>query len=284
MKIAAIRLNPEGVSRTRLDLVCSKLKVNNIRPCFFKNELLKTANAYEAYSTDELMKICDIVIALGGDGTILHAAKAAAMYDKPVLGINSGHLGFMAGLEADELDLLENLNKGNYITDTRMMLQVDVISKNHDCSTYFCVNDAVISRGSLSRMIDVSVSFGAKTEMEYSCDGLIASTPTGSTAYALSAGGPVLDPSINSILITPVCAHSFFSRPLVLSPETVVSITTAVRLDGEAFLTTDGEQAFKLSNSDIVRIKRADDHFVKLIKIKKESFMDVLHNKMIEHK
>ena len=223
------------------------------------------------------------IIALGGDGTILHAARLAALANKPVLGINNGTLGFMAGLEADELDLLDRLKTGDYITDRRMMLEINV--KSADVShKYYCLNDAVIARGDMSRIIDCSVSFGAKTEMEYRCDGIIVATPTGSTAYSLSAGGPVLDPSINSILLTPVCAHSFYARPLVLSPDISVSIQTSTKSGGKAVLTVDGELGVELKSDDIVEISRSDDYCATLIKLKNESFMDVLYNKMIDRK
>lgn len=283
MNIAAIKLNPEGVARDRLDDVCKALQNVGITPCFFDSDSCACADSYDVYPARELLNKCDVVIALGGDGTILHAAKQASMFKKPALGINSGRLGFMAGLEADELNLLSHLKSGEYDTDRRMMLKIDVHS-NGKVNSYYCVNDAVISRGSLSRMIDVSVSFGSKTEMQYRCDGLIAATPTGSTAYSLSAGGPVLDPSINSILLTPVCAHSFFSRPLVLAPDTVITVMAEMRSESVCYLTTDGEQSVHLEKDDKVVISRSEEHFAELIKIKKESFLDVLNNKMIERK
>lgn len=281
MKTAAVKLNLEGVLSHRLDNVCIKLESLGITPCFFDKEY--SGSEYKTYDEQTLLDVCDIVIALGGDGTILHAARLAALANKPVLGINNGTLGFMAGLEADELDLLDRLKTGDYITDRRMMLEINV--KSSDVShKYYCLNDAVIARGDMSRIIDCSVSFGAKTEMEYRCDGIIVATPTGSTAYSLSAGGPVLDPSINSILITPVCAHSFYARPLVLSPDITVSVQTSTKSGGKAVLTVDGELGVELKSDDIVEISRSDDYCATLIKLKNESFMDVLYNKMIDRK
>lgn len=281
MKTAAVKLNLEGVLSHRLENVCKKLISLGITPCFFDNEY--SGGEYKAYDEQTLIDMCDIVIALGGDGTILHAARLAALANKPILGINNGTLGFMAGLEADELDLLDKLKTGDYITDRRMMLEINVKSEN-GAHNYYCLNDAVIARGDMSRMIDCSVSFGAKTEMEYRCDGVIVATPTGSTAYSLSAGGPVLDPSINSILLTPVCAHSFYARPLVLSQDITVSIQTTAKSGGKAVLTVDGEQGIELKDTDTVEICRSDKYAANLIKLKNESFMDVLYNKMINRK
>lgn len=281
MKTAAVKLNREGVLPHRLENVCEKLSSLGITPCFFKDEY--SGGGYSVYDDEKLLSVCDIIIALGGDGTILHAARMAAMANKPVLGINNGTLGFMAGLEADELYLLDNLISGDYVTDKRMMLEITVKSQTGS-KKYYCLNDAVIARGDMSRMIDCSVSFGSKTEMEYRCDGIIAATPTGSTAYSLSAGGPVLDPSINSILITPVCAHSFYARPLVISPDITVTIQTSTKSGGKSVLTVDGELAVELKDTDSVEISRSDKYCANLIKIKNESFMDVLHNKMIDRK
>lgn len=284
-KNAAVRLNFEGVPSERIDDVCSELKKCGISPKILKNEAESEENIE---INKEILKNSDIVIALGGDGTILHAAKQAVGFNLPVLGINSGNLGFMAGLEVDELELLHNLKSGEFVTEKRMMLEIEIQPQNpektHNHGKYYCVNDAVISRGGLSRMIDVSVSFGAKTETNYRCDGIIAATPTGSTAYSLSAGGPVLDPSINSILVTPVCAHSFYARPLVLSPDTVVSITASMRSGSVGYLTVDGEQSVEITSDDKTVIRKSPDRFVNLVKIKNESFMDVIYHKMIEKK
>lgn len=282
---AAIRLNFEGVPSDRIDEVRRMLDKIGIDSTILKDE---SENLQNSSDNAKILENSDIVIALGGDGTIMHAAKQAVSFDLPVLGINSGNLGFMAGLEADELRLLHNLKSGGFVTEKRMMLEIEIQPKNpdktHNQCTFYCVNDAVISRGGLSRMIDVSVSFGAKTENVYRCDGIIAATPTGSTAYSLSAGGPVLDPSINSILVTPVCAHSFYARPLVLSPDTVVSVSAAMRNGSMCYLTIDGEQSVEITADDKIVIRKACDRFVNLVKIKNESFMDVLYHKMIEKK
>lgn len=281
MKKAAIRLNPEGVDNALVADVCSALKKVNIEPFFFKSDSYLQGE-YEFCNDDELLKSCDVVIALGGDGTILHAAKQAAQYHKAVLGINCGRLGFLAGLETDELDMLELLNSGEYVIEKRMMLKAKVSGSNGE-KTAYCANDAVLSRGSVSRIIDVYVGFSSGATVKYRCDGIIASTPTGSTAYSLSAGGPVVDPSINGYVLTPVCAHSLISRPIVLGDNTVITLFAQMRNGTECYLTIDGEDNVKICKDDKIEISYSSEHYIELIKMKKENFLNVLHKKMHEY-
>lgn len=275
---AAIRLSRDGVDEAVVRAVCKKLEDCEIKPTVLGGGNMDSRQPEES---DRTVAQCDIVIALGGDGTILHAANQAAMLGKPILGVNCGHLGFMAGLEADELDMLAALKTGDYSTDRRMMLKVCVDAGSRS-RTLYCVNDAVIACGAASRIVDVAVTFGSHSEIQYRCDGVIIATPTGSTAYSLSAGGPVLDPSLESLVVTPVCAHSFFARPLVISPDTVVTLRASARAGGECCLTADGEESVMLCAGDTVTVSRDSEHFAELIKIKKQSFIDVLYKKMID--
>ena len=226
----------------------------------------------------ELLAACDLVIAIGGDGTIIHTAKRAALHDKPVLGLNTGQLGFMAGLEHDELHLLGNLIGGNYITERRMLLSARV----GDGPEHHCLNDAVVSRGALSALMEIEVRDQADDVLEYRADGLILATPTGSTAYSVSAGGPVLDPSVECILVTPICPHSLFSRSVVFGSRSELSVATRFRQKGEAYLTIDGQDAVLLGADDVVHVRRAPDLTVKLIRMKPGSFYKVLQKKMID--
>lgn len=226
---------------------------------------------------------CDIVVAVGGDGTIIHAAKHAAMAGKPVLGINVGRLGFVAGLEADELEKLEGLVTGKYAVENRMLLQVDTaLDDVHQ--TYYALNDAVISRGSLSRILDFKVLFNSANMCGYRADGLIFSTPTGSTAYSLSAGGPVIDPSMECILLTPICPHSLFARSYIFDEKARLSIRAGV-MDGEAdvLLTVDGESGIAVPAGETISVTRCDADAC-LIKIKQMSFYDVLGKKLVDRR
>ena len=264
---AVIFINPDGVDEERLEEIKARLLSLGITPLMFEDKID--------------LDSCDFAVAFGGDGTILHAAKMMVPFNKSVLGINGGHLGYNADIEVDELQLLSKLKTNDYSIDKRMMLEVSVQTGGKE-NKYYCINEAVISKGAVSRIIDISLTAGGKEIIHTCSDGVIISTPTGSTAYSLSAGGPILDPSINSILITTICPHSFFGRPVVLSENEVVKVKVNKRSKEEAFLTIDGETSIKLSENDIVTVKKAENIAVRLIRIKSESFMNILHNKLYE--
>ena len=230
----------------------------------------------------EGLQKCDLVIAVGGDGTIIHAAKHAAMTSKPVLGINVGRLGFMAGLEVNELEKLDDLAAGRYSLEERLMLQVDLIHKDTR-STYFALNDAVISRGSLSRILDFKVLFNHSDMCDYRADGLIFSTPTGSTAYSLSAGGPVVDPSMECILLTPICPHALFARSVVFHQDAELEVYATCGEDSEIFLTVDGEAAVPVSKDGLLCIQRAA-YVAQIVRLKQNNFYEVLNQKLAERR
>ncbi|MBR2319919.1 MAG: NAD(+)/NADH kinase [Clostridia bacterium] len=230
----------------------------------------------------EALTGCDMAIAIGGDGTIVHVAKAAARAGCPVLGVNAGHLGFLAGLEADELDALPTLLKGDYAVDERALLQVTIHKADGDVTRY-AFNEAVISRGGLSRLVDVMVSADDGEVLSCRGDGVIIATPTGSTAYSLSAGGPVVDPSVDCVLLTPVCPHSLDSRPRVW-PGGVVLNATAVAADGvPAYVTVDGEESIALTASDTVTVCRADKT-VRLLRLRCDTFYERLRRKLSDRR
>ena len=174
---------------------------------------------------NEAISACDIIIAIGGDGSIIHAAKKAAVKNKPILGINAGNLAFMAGIEKNELNLLKNLIDDAYYVDNRMMLSAEVYNdRGSVVYSNVCLNDVVVARGEQIEMINLSVECDSKKINSYQSDGIIFSTSTGSTAYSLSAGGPVMDPTIESIMLTPICTHSLFSRSLIFNPSSVITV------------------------------------------------------------
>lgn len=229
---------------------------------------------------EQVMNCCDIVIAVGGDGSIIHAAKKAALKDKPVLGINAGNLAFMAGVEKNELYLLSNLIDGKYIIDNRMMLSVEVRdSKNAIISSSVCLNDAVVARGNNIEMIDLGVECDGTKINNYSSDGIIVSTSTGSTAYSLSSGGPVMDPTIESILLTPICTHSLFSRSLIFNPKSVITIINSDKKEN-CSISCDGEGTEKVPDNCRITIKKSDIS-AKFIRIKPDNFIEVLNSKLI---
>ncbi len=230
--------------------------------------------------TEALIKQCDIAVAIGGDGTIIHACKYASAADKPVLGINVGRLGYVAGLETNELDSLRHLMDGSYTVEERMMLEVTFM-KNGKRQTCRVLNDAVIARGSLSRILDLTVSYQHETVCRYRADGLIISTPTGSTAYSFSAGGPVMDPAMEGILLTPICPHSVFGRTVVFGADTELFISAASRYNSDMILTLDGDCAAHMEEHEVIQIRRSP-LTAKLIKLKHRNFYEVAREKLGE--
>ena len=224
----------------------------------------------------------DAAIAIGGDGTIMHVAKAAAAARCPVLGVNGGRLGFLAGIEPEELDALEGLLAGTYTVDERALLAVTVHTAAGS-RTLLAMNEAVVARGSLSRLVDVCVTAAGRSVMTCRGDGVIVATPTGSTAYSLSAGGPVVDPAVACTLITPVCPHSVDSRARVL-PAHVPLCIRATAADGEqAFITVDGEENIPLGPADTVTVAPAD-LTARLIRLTGTDFYDGLRHKLSDRR
>ena len=225
--------------------------------------------------------MCDLMIAIGGDGTIIHASHFAAQCDKPILGINAGRLGFLAGLEKEELALLANLKNGNYATDKRMMLKVSHFEGDELISEHLCLNDCVVGRGLSLRLCDIEAKCDGRKINDYLADGLIVATPTGSTAYSLSAGGPVVDTSIESLILTPICTHSLFSRSMIFKPDSKISISVKNPDVSLPILSCDGEIGIPLTGDSRIEIEKADT-VTKLIKIKSDSFADIFSQKLVE--
>lgn len=255
----------------------------------FGGKILMTADLSEKYSDNDiaffeshevLIQKCDAVVTIGGDGTIIHAAKHAANFEKPLLGINMGRLGFVAELEPNELPMLERLFSGDYNVEKRQMLKVTLKSKSGSKS-FFALNDAVISRGSMTKIIDLDVWLKKSYICHYRADGLIVSTPTGSSAYALSAGGPVIEPSMSCILMTPICSHSLFSRPVLFNPSSEILVNAASREETDLTLTIDGETTIPITADDTVVITTAEI-YAELIVLKDKTFYRVLSDKFTE--
>lgn len=255
----------------------------------FGGEISMTADLKEKYTDEDivffesheaLVADCDAVVTIGGDGTIIHAAKHAANAKKPLLGINMGRLGFVAGLEPNELPMLERLFTGDYATERRQMLKITHKTENGS-QDFLALNDAVISRGSQTKIIELDVSLKKSYICHYRADGLIVSTPTGSSAYALSAGGPVIEPSMSCILMTPICSHSLFSKPVLFNPSSEVIVKPTSAEDTEMLLTIDGENSTHLRANDTVVVTTAEI-YTELIVLKDKTFYRVLNDKFTE--
>ncbi len=226
---------------------------------------------------EQLLENCDLVIAVGGDGSIIYASHRAIGAGKPVLGINAGRLAFLAGLEQHELPLLERLLTGDYKTERRMLLQAQIRQNGAVLHEALCINDAVFSRMGAAKLTGVEVLVDGRETCSYLGDGVIVATPTGSTAYSLSAGGPIVDPSLESLLLTPICPHALSGRSLLFAPQT--ELTLRATTDSALALTCDGAEPTPVPKGAEVRIRRAETSAY-FIRIKTDSFIDIYHTKM----
>ena len=227
---------------------------------------------------DRELPSASIVICFGGDGTILHMAKAATRHGIPILGVNIGTMGFMAELESSELSMLARLADDDYTIDKRMMLDVTVHRDRDIIFHDLCLNDAAITKGAVARIVHLKVKCDGTQAMECGGDGIIVSTPTGSTAYSLSAGGPIVEPDANSILVTPICAHDVASRCLVVSEKREITVELSKNARRNAFISVDGGKALRMNVGDVATIRKSP-LVTKLVRLKNRSFYDVINMK-----
>lgn len=245
----------------------------------FRNDDKPEGFGLEIRPLQQELRGADMMIAFGGDGTILHLSKTAAHRNIPVLGVNLGSLGFMAELEQSELHRLGELTEEKYSIESRMMLDVSVVRDGRVIYSNLALNEAVITRGAVSRVIRLHVLTEQGRLLDVTGDGVIVASPTGSTAYSLSAGGPVVEPTAHNLIVSPICAHSVHANSYVLSPERIVTVQTEKTGYKPIFLSVDGGRAFSLKNGDAVEIKRSKFD-TKLVRLSSKSFCDILLKKM----
>lgn len=234
------------------------------------------------YKLDRELQNTELVICFGGDGTILHMAKAATRRNVPILGVNIGTMGFMAELESTELDMLARLADDDYTLDKRMMLDV-IVQRDRDIIFHdIGLNDVVITKGAIARIAHLAVKCDGVQAMQCGGDGIIVATPTGSTAYSLSAGGPIVEPEASNILITPICAHDVMSRCMVASDKRVITVELVKNARRNAYLSVDGGKALRLNMGDVATIRKSQME-TKLLRLKKRSFYDVVNMKFKEN-
>ena len=245
------------------------------------NFLDKRGVGYKVVTSPSLDNVSefDIVIVLGGDGTLLNAARLTSQVQVPVFGGNVGHLGFLTEVETEGLfPAMEKLLAGEYSLEERMLITASVNRSGEEIGRYVALNDFVITRGTFARIIDLSIFVDEQHVTDYSADGVIVSTPTGSTAYSLSAGGPIIEPLLECVCITPICAHSLAARSVVTSAEAEVS----VHLNGvseEVMFTIDGQHGFPLKTGDHVTINKAAKPAA-FVKLSGRGFFQVLHSRL----
>ena len=240
----------------------------------------KNRKEFVYLSFEEMYEEAQAVIVLGGDGSILDTARRVASYGKPILGINMGRLGYMTELEIGELDKLKNLFSGEYQLDKRAMLQIAVKSENRGVrEKTFALNEAVISNGSVARIVDLELYENGRHVTTYRADGVIVSTPTGSTAYSMSAGGPIVDPHLECFCVTPICSHSLSERPVLFRDSTVLEIKNVCQREKMLYLTVDGRNNFELYRGDMVEITKSNIE-ISLIRFESNDFYVRLKKKL----
>ncbi|MFI3313023.1 MAG: NAD(+)/NADH kinase [Eubacteriales bacterium] len=230
------------------------------------------------YDLQTELKTADMLVCFGGDGTILHSSKAATINNLPVLGVNIGTMGFMAELEASELKLLAQLADKKYTVERRMMLDVEVEHEGEIIFSDVALNDVVVTKGAVARVIHLSVLCDGVEAYNFAGDGIVVSTPTGSTAYSMSAGGPLVEPTARNIVVTPICAHTVQARAFVTAKERDIVIKIGKTGRKNAFLSADGGRAVRLSLGDTVHIRKSSQE-TQLVRLRSSSFFQIINNK-----
>jgi len=232
-----------------------------------------------SYSTKDIATLADMLVVLGGDGTMLAAARLAEGRPIPILGVNAGGLGFLTAVTREAAcTALERVFSKSYSEEERLMLRVRVMRRGEEIIAASALNDAVVSKGALSHMVQLEISINGQFVTRLRGDGLIVSTPTGSTAYSMAAGGPILNPSVHALILTPICPHTLTNRPIVI-PQDVLLEVVLVSKDQGAAATFDGQVGIALRPGDTVEI-RASNNKTRLIRFPDRSYYDMLSNKL----
>lgn len=264
-----------GLSKLGIELYTLSYNKDKIARYRSRGEL-----SFNFASPEEIYSLVDAVVILGGDGTILDAARRAAPYNIPVIGLNLGRLGYLAELETGELSELSSLISGDYRIEERSMINIEMIDAQGIVrKREYALNDAVLSNGSISRIVDLVLSEGGVEIASYRSDGMIVSTPTGSTAYSLAAGGAIVDPRLNCLCVTPICPHSLYSRPLIFPDCADIEIKNASQREKSLFLTIDGRINHEMFTGERIRVTRSKLS-AKFIRLKDSSFYERLRQKM----
>ena len=233
----------------------------------------------EGYSRSRIPSLCDLIIVLGGDGTLISVSRLVAEKGIPILGVNIGGLGFLTAVQKEELyEILDKVLSGECAVEERIMLKACVHRHGECIAEYIVMNDVVVNKGALARIVDLQTYINHTYVATFKADGLIISTPTGSTAYALSAGGPILFPTLNSIILAPICPHTLTNRPIVMPDDILIEIVLKSRTE-DVFLTLDGQVGFSLRQDDLVEIKKSE-YTTKLFIPCERDYFQILRTKL----
>lgn len=258
--------------------VCEKLFefVDKIYiPINYKERIMRAhlhKPGFSYISVDEIYEGSDLIVGIGGDGVMLEAARRATPLAIPILGINMGRVGYMTEIEMHELDLIDKIFAGECYLDERAMLKVEIRSAKGNCKfTAYALNEAVVANGTTARIIDLELWDNGRLVSEYRADGLVIATPTGSTAYSLSAGGPIIDPKLSCFCVTPICPHSLIARPLIFPDSARLEVKNTCVRERVLHLTVDGRATFDLFYGDVALVTKSSLK-AKLLRIKNEDF------------
>jgi NAD+ kinase len=228
----------------------------------------------------EIAAQADLVVVLGGDGTLISTVRILGERNVPILAVNLGSLGFITEITLDELyPALEKCLAGDFRISERLMLQAVVERNNREMASHLVLNDVVINKGALARIVDLKTKVNCFDLTTFKADGLIISTPTGSTGYSLSAGGPIIAPSMNCIVITPICPHTLTNRPLVIDADAMVTVMVKSLDDEDVFLTLDGQVGLELKSGDVIHVSRSG-HCARLVISERRDYFEILRTKL----
>lgn len=269
--------NHPDVEQVAFD-ICKRFNLARIE-VLLEDSLAEQIGQVNGYAGEEIPEQVDLIIVLGGDGTLISVARLVGERNVPIVGVNLGRLGFLTEITRDELpDMLERLINGDYQVSDRMMLDAFIHRKNQIIGKYTVLNDVVINKGALARIIDMETYVDGRHLSSYKADGLIVSTPTGSTGYSLAAGGPIIYPEINSLLISPICPHMLTNRPIVVWSRSVIEIEVKFE-DDVVFFTADGQVGRKLLPGDRVEVRRSESR-TRLVNSPSKDYFEILRTKL----
>ncbi len=259
-------------------MICDRLKKDSIE-VMLEDSLAELIGQVNGHAGEEIPAQVDLVIVLGGDGTLISVARQVGEQNVPILGINLGRLGFLTEITQDELpEMLERVIRGDYEVSDRMMLDAIIHRDGKEVGRYTVLNDVVINKGALARIIDMETFVDGRHLSTYKADGLIVSTPTGSTGYNLAAGGPIIFPEINSLVISPICPHMLTNRPIMVWSRSVIEIKVKFE-DDVVFFTADGQVGRKLLPGDVVEVRRSEAR-TRLVTSPSKDYFEILRTKL----
>lgn len=279
MKVGIIANAGKAGARDTLERLVSVLEARGIGTVLGRETALKLGHG-EGLPGPELAAATDLIAVLGGDGTMMHAVSWIGPTDKPMAGINIGTLGFLTTCTDAELEVLaEALQSGSYSTSRRTLLVARVIRRDREPQEFLALNEAVLARGQTGRLVSLTARVDGDFLNKYRADGLIVATPTGSTAYSLSAGGPLISPSAGVFVITPVCPHTLSQRAVVIDDSAVIELSPDDPGDGPMLFTVDGRDCVEIGREDRVEVRKADSH-LHLLRLDGWSFYGALRTKL----